>query len=223
MQVPSLLYAEDDLEIAEMTCEVLSEQYLVDHVVDGRMALDHALRRRYAVMVFDRRLPGLDGIALVRAIRTARIQTPILLLTALGAVDDRVAGLDAGANDYLVKPFAFDELLARLRALGRAFAVEGQRCEIGSWTFTPEAQVLYTTTGARVALTETESRLLAVLSASPEHIFTREELLDAVFHHGSDEIGPGSVDTYVHYVRRKAVPEIIDTVRGRGYRLGASE
>lgn len=223
MHLPSLLYAEDDPEIAEMTCEVLSEQYTVDHVTNGRMALDHVLRRRYAVMVLDRRLPGLDGVELVRAIRTARIQTPILLLTALGAVDDRVVGLDAGANDYLVKPFSFDELLARLRALGRAFAADGQRREIGSWTFTPDAQVLYSATGARVALTDTETRLLAVLAASPEHIFTREELLDAVFQPGGDEVGPGSVDTYVHYVRRKAVPEIIDTVRGRGYRLGAPE
>lgn len=111
MDLPRLLNAEDDTELAEMTIEVLSDHYSVDHVTDGDAALRSALNHHYVLMVFDRRLPGRDGIALVRAVRTARIATPILLLTALGAVDDRVEGLDAGANDYLVKPFAFEELL----------------------------------------------------------------------------------------------------------------
>lgn len=108
MTLPDVLYAEDDDQLAEMTVEVLSEYYDVDHVADGAEALDHALHRSYGVIVLDRRLPGMDGLALVRAIRRARIATPVLLLTALGAVDDRVEGLDAGANDYLVKPFAFE-------------------------------------------------------------------------------------------------------------------
>lgn len=142
MEPPRLLYAEDDTEVAEMTTEVLSEFYSVDHVPDGTTALDRALHHHYAVMVLDRRLPGTDGISLVRAIRTARIDTPILLLTALGSVDDRVEGLDAGANDYLVKPFAFEELLARLRALRRAAPVGGRR-EIGGWTLMTASQALY--------------------------------------------------------------------------------
>lgn len=223
MHLPALLYAEDDLEIAEMTIEVLSEQYDVDHESDGNAALAQALRRPYAVMVLDRRLPGMDGVELVRAIRTARIATPILLLTALGAIDDRVTGLDAGANDYLVKPFAFEELLARLRALTRSAATAGRRCEIGSWTLVPETQALYTESGARITLTDTETRLLAALAASPEHVFTRDELLAAVFASGEAPVGPGSVETYVHYVRSKAGHSLIETVRGRGYRLGVPE
>ncbi|MBN9613618.1 MAG: response regulator transcription factor [Actinobacteria bacterium] len=223
--LPPLLYAEDDAEIAEMTVEVLSEFYAVDHVADGGEALERALRRGYAVILLDRRLPSKDGVEVVRAIRTARIATPVLLLTALGAVNDRVEGLDAGANDYLVKPFAFEELLARLRALQRAFAADGRRREIGAWGLAPDSQVLYSPEGLRIALTETETALLEVLAASPEHIFTREELLNAVFvgDRSAASVGAGSVDTYVHYVRRKSVPEIIETVRGRGYRLGVPE
>jgi two-component system response regulator QseB len=213
-----LLYVEDDAEIAEMTIEVLSDAYSIDHVVDGRTALDRALGGHYDIMLVDRRLPGMDGAELVAAVRTARITTPILLLTALGAIHDRVEGLDAGANDYLVKPFDFDELLARLRALLRGYRAEGDRRYLGEWMFTPASWALYSPTGARIALTATETALLELLAASPEHVFSREEILDAVFTTGE---APGSVDTYVHYIRRKSTPEIIETIRGRGYRVGA--
>ena len=215
---PRLLYVEDDAEIAGMTMEVLSETYTVDHVADGKTALTRALNGHYDVMLVDRRLPGLDGAQLVSAVRTARITTPILLLTALGTIHDRVEGLDAGANDYLVKPFDFDELLARLRALIRGYRADGQRRYLGEWMFTPASWALYSPTGLRIALTATEAALMELLSASPEHVFSREEILRAVFASGD---APGSVDTYVHYVRRKSTPEIIETVRGRGYRVGA--
>lgn len=215
--LPSLLYVEDDAEIAGMTVEVLSESYTVDHVVDGRTGLDRALNRRYDLMLVDRRLPGLDGARLVEAVRTARITTPILLLTALGTIHDKVEGLDAGANDYLVKPFDFDELLARLRALLRGYRAEGERRHLGEWLFSPGGGVLFSPTGARIPLTATETAMLSLLSESPEHVFSREEILGAVFATGD---APGSVDTYVHYIRRKSTSEIIETVRGRGYRIG---
>jgi len=215
---PSLLYVEDDPEIAEMTVEVLSEAYAVDHVADGKTALARALAHRYDLMLVDRRLPGLDGMQLVAAVRTARITTPILLLTALGAIHDRVEGLDAGANDYLVKPFDFDELLARLRALLRGYRAEGQRRQLGGWLFTPGSWSLYSPTGLRVALTATETALIGLLSESPDHVFSRDEILQAVF---TAADAPGSVDTYVHYIRRKSTPELIETVRGQGYRIGA--
>ncbi|MBD3751677.1 MAG: response regulator transcription factor [Micrococcales bacterium] len=212
-----VLYVEDDQDVAQMTIEVLSEFHTVVHAADVASAKARALQQRFDVMVIDRRLPGGDGIELVRAIRTARITTPILLLTALGAVDDRVEGLDAGANDYLVKPFDYGELLARIRALVRGYRAEQHRRALGEWVFVPESQALYGPSGARVALTTTETALLDVLSASPEHVFSREEILGAVFHEGDT---PGSVDTYVHYIRRKSVPEMIETVRARGYRVG---
>lgn len=217
--LPRVLYVEDDAQIAAMTSEVLGEAYDVVHLADGRAALDRALAERFDLMVVDRRLPGLDGLALVEAIRTARITTPVLLLTALGAVADRVDGLDAGANDYLVKPFDFDELLARLRALLRGHRVEGRRRTLADWTFLPDASVAYGPGGERVALTPTETKLLTLLAESPEHVFTRGEILRAVFE-SNDALS--SVDTYVHYVRRKTAPDVVETVRGRGYRAGAA-
>lgn len=113
----SLLLVEDDPDIAEMLVEVLSEFYTVDHVPDAEQGLEKSLNRHFDVMVVDRRLPAMSGLELIAAVRRARITTPILMLTALGTLEDRVSGLDGGANDYLVKPFEFEELLARLLSL----------------------------------------------------------------------------------------------------------
>lgn len=214
--LPRLLYVEDEAEIARIAIEVLSEDYEVDHAGTGEEALALALRRRYDVMVVDRRLPSMSGVELLEAVRTARITTPALMLTALGSVDDRVSGLDGGADDYLVKPFDFAELLARLRALRRGTRAIGDRREIGSWVFTPRTQALYSPTERRIPLTAAETELLELLTSSPEHVFSREEIVDSVFPGGS----PATVDTYVHYIRRKATPEVIETVRARGYRSG---
>lgn len=203
--------------MAAIVIEVLGEHYALDHAVTGEAALDLALHHRYDAMVIDRRLPGMSGTDLLAAIRTAHITTPILLLTALGTITDRVDGLDLGANDYLVKPFDFAELLARLRALRRGFHAVGHRREIGDWLFTPTTQALYSPTDLRIALTSTESALLELLTSSPEHVFTRAQILDAVFPGGESD---GTVEAYVHYVRRKSTPELIETVRGRGYRIG---
>ena len=217
---PRLLYVEDEDAIAQMVEEVLSEHYQVDHFDNAEDALKSALRRPYDVMVIGRRLPGMGGTGLVNRLRTAHINTPILLLTALGAVADRVDGLDGGANDYLVKPFDFDELLARLRSLRRAFRTEGKRRYIGDWLYTPETRSLLSPTGYRVSLTDQENRLLQLLSASPRHIFSRQELLDGAFSRGESN---SAVETYVHYIRSKTTRSLIETVRGRGYRLGDGE
>jgi len=214
---PKLLFIEDDQAIAAMVVEVLQEYYSVDHVGTGEAGVDAALHGHYDIMVVDRRLPGMDGVAVIQAIRRSGITTPILMLTALGAIDDRVSGLDGGANDYLTKPFDFDELLARLRALRRGFAAETGRTYIGEWLFVPETQSLYDPYGDRISLTTTESALLALLAESPEHIFSRQEILSAIF---SVDDTPGTVDTYVHYIRRKTDRNLIETVRSQGYRLG---
>lgn len=218
--LPRLLYVEDEPQIAEMAVEVLSDYYRVDHASDGESALHMALRRPYAAMVIDRRLPGISGTELVQKIRTARITTPILLLTALGTVADRVEGLDGGANDYLVKPFDFEELLARLRALRRGFRSDGARREIGQWTYVPEAHAVFSPTGDRISLTAQENSLLELLSASPDHVFSRQEILASVFPGGTSR---AAVETYVHYVRAKTYPQLIETIRGSGYRLGTGE
>ncbi|MCR2783906.1 MULTISPECIES: response regulator transcription factor [unclassified Microbacterium] len=214
-QKPRLLYVEDESEIASIVNEVLADEYDIDHATTGEEGLRLALGRRYDVMVIDRRLPGMSGVDLLEAVRTARIATPAIMLTALGAVDDKVSGLDAGADDYLVKPFDFAELRARLRALRRGRGA-GDRREIGDWVFTPASQALYSPSDGRIALTQAETELLELLTSSPEHVFSRDEIIASVFPGGS----AATVDTYVHYIRRKSTPEIIDTVRARGYRAG---
>jgi two-component system response regulator QseB len=216
---PRVLYVEDDREIAAMVVEVLSETYDVDQVGERDAAMRLAPSSRYDVMVVDRRLPGFDGVELVRAVRRASITTPILMLTALDATRDRVEGLDAGANDYLVKPFDFEELLARIRALIRGFQAAGRRRYAGDWLYAPDSQALFSPGGGRVPLTATENALMKLLTDSPDHVFTREEILAGVFPGGDT---PGSVDTYVHFIRRKSAREVIETVRARGYRAGSA-
>lgn len=214
---PALLLVEDDEDIAGMLSEVLADLYKVDHVPDAERGLDLALRRHFDVIVVDRRLPGMDGVALIRAIRRANITTPVLMLTALGTLEDKVSGLDGGANDYLVKPFEFDELLAQLRALRRAFTAEGRRRYLGEWIYTPDNKTVYSPTGGRILLTVAENALLDLISSSPERVFSREEILHAAF---SSDDSPGTVDTYVHYLRKKTSREMVETVRAHGYRLG---
>lgn len=214
---PALLLVEDDAEICGMLAEYLGDDYAVATAGTGEKGLGLALRSRFDVMVIDRRLPGMDGVALIAAIRRAHIRTPVLMLTALGSVRDRVTGLDGGANDYLVKPFDFDELAARLRALCRGFAADGQRRAIGDWLYLVDSGVLYGPDGQRVTLTPTENALLRLLSESPDRVVSREYLLSTVFH---EDDRPGVVDTYVHYLRHKIGREVVETVRGQGYRLG---
>lgn len=214
---PRLLCVEDDRDIAQMLAEVLSEDYEVESALTGEEGLELALRARFDVMLVDRMLPGIDGLSMIRRVRRAGIRTPVLILTALGTVRDKVAGLDGGANDYLVKPFDVDELLARLRALRRGFEAQSERRAVGAWTYTPADRTLHSPYGSRVLLTQRENALLRLLSESPEHVFSREEILRAVF---SPRDTPGTVDTYVHYLRRKIGRDAVETVRSRGYRLG---
>ena len=160
---------------------------------------------------------GIDGVGVVRALRSGGVATPVLMLTALGAVADRVEGLDAGADDYLAKPFDFAELAARLRALRRVHGEEEAVVYIGDWEFRPASRLINSPYEGRRVLTETEAHLLLLLAQHADETLTRERILREVFPAG-DSVG--TVDTYVHYVRRKTERDIITTVRGRGYRLG---
>jgi two-component system response regulator QseB len=215
---PALLLVEDDPRLGPLVAEVLGDDWDVTLVTDGEQALAAAAGNWYRVMVVDRRLPGMDGVKVVAELRRRRDTTPVLMLTALGALDDRVSGLDAGANDYLVKPFEFDELTARLRALTRDYASEGDALPIGGWTFYPDTATVYSPYSGRIILTETESALLALLASAPTTAFSRAHILSAVFERGEQL---GTVDTYVHYIRRKTDRELIATVRGVGYRIGS--
>ena len=212
-----ILLIEDDPQLGPIVRQVLAETYDVELAADGEKGLRLGLENPFDAMVVDRRLPGLDGLAVIERLRAGRVVVPILVLTALDSVADRVSGLDAGANDYLVKPFEFDELLARLRALTRTFTGEGTAVSIGSWEFYPESRCIYSPYTGRIQLTVRENALLRLLADNPLRTFSRRAILHDVFE--SDE-QPGTVDTYVHYVRRKTDKDLISTVRGEGYRLG---
>ncbi|GAA4680755.1 response regulator transcription factor [Frondihabitans cladoniiphilus] len=212
-----LLLVEDDPALGPLIEEVLAEVYDVVRKIDGRDGLIAGLDGDFDVIVLDRRLPSLDGIGVVEALRRGRVTAPVLMLTALGTVVDRVEGLDSGADDYLVKPFEFDELLARLRALTRSFTGAGALLDVGTWSFSPDDRVLSSPYDGRVVLTEREAALLGVLAAEPNRTFSREHLLRVVFPDG-DQLG--TVDTYVHYLRKKTEKDVVLTVRNQGYRLG---
>jgi two-component system response regulator QseB len=146
-----------------------------------------------------------------------RVTTPVLVLTARGTVRDRVEGLDAGAEDYLVKPFDADELLARLRALRRRSTETAERLPIGARTLLIAERRVTAAGQPDIELSPRECDLLQVLAGRPQQVFTRKELLERVF---GDADTTGSVDTYVHYLRRKLGHDAVRTVRGSGYRLG---
>ena len=214
---PRLLLVEDDRALGPLLVEVLAEQHEVDHAPDGQSGLHLALTRKYDVMVIDRGLPVIDGVDLIGRLRARGIATPILILTARGTVADRVEGLDAGAEDYVVKPFEIDELLARLRALLRRHSDTAAVISLGRSRFDMAGRRVVGGGHDAVELSGKESALLEVLARRPTKVFTRPELLAAVF---DPEDRQGTVDTYVYYLRRKLGRDVVRTVHGLGYRLG---
>ena len=216
---PRVLVVEDDRTLAGLLVQLLTGQgFVVEAVHDGQAGLHAGLTRRYEALVIDRGLPGIEGVDLVARLRARGVTTPVLVLTAHGALADRVAGLDAGAEDYLTKPCEVPELLARLRALLRRHADHAGSLPLGRRHLDVPARRVIDDDGGDVALTERECALLAVLAARPTRVFTRAELLERVFDAGS----PGEVDTYVSYLRRKLGRDAVVTVHGLGYRRGAA-
>lgn len=215
---PRLLLVEDDRALCAMLSELFTDEgYQVDVAHDGQQGLHRGLLEDYDAVIVDRGLPVMDGVELVEVLRSRGISTPILVLTARGAIADRVEGLDAGAQDYLVKPFEVPELLARVRALVRrptsSSTLRADGLCLDRVTRTASGRRV----GADVELSEREAALLSVLMTAPGRVYTRGQLLAAAFD-GADN--PGVVDTYVHYLRRKLGRQIVRTVHGTGYRLG---
>jgi two-component system response regulator QseB len=218
MNEQRLLLVEDDQELAGLLERVLvDEGYAVTGASDGQRGLHLALTRHFEVMVVDRGLPAVEGLDLIARLRSRGITTPILVLSARGTTQDRVDGLDAGAEDYLAKPFELTELLARLRALLRRHSDHATRLAVPGGSLDLATRTVRRTDGGEVELSEREGSLLALLAARPEVVFTRRELLDRIFDEAESET---VVDTYVHYCRRKLGKGVIRTVRGTGFRLG---
>lgn len=217
---PALLVVEDDRALSALLVELLTgEGYRVDTAYDGQQGMHRGLTGNYDALVVDRGLPVMDGADLVALLRSRGITTPALILTARGSVEDRVEGLDAGAQDYLVKPFEVPELLARVRALLRRTDTAGAVVQAGGLRLDRVTRRVAGATpdGLEVELSEREASLLGTLMAAPKRVFSRARLLESVFD-GAESAG--AVDLYVHYLRRKLGRQVIRTVHGTGYRFG---
>src|SRR3954451_18576077 len=190
----------------------------VDHAATGEEALWRSRTAPYDVVLLDRMLPGIDGAEVCRRLRAAGDRTPVLMLTALGEVPDRVNGLDAGADDYLVKPFNLDELLARIRALvRRGPATHLPVLEAGDLRLSPATHEVWRA-DAPVTLTAKEFALLEVLMRHPGQVLSRDTLQDRVWD-GTHEARSNVVEVHVSALREKVGRAAIETVRGVGYRL----
>jgi two-component system OmpR family response regulator len=219
-----LLLIEDDERLGRVLKRLLEEdRHVVDLATDGETGLAFAEANGIDVVILDIGLPDISGIDVAQRLRRRGSETAILMLTARDTVNDRVAGLDAGADDYLVKPFAYAELSARLRALARRTESGPRRptprIEVGPIVL-DEAARRVTVSGALVDLSPREFALLESFLRHPGQTLTRDQLLDQAWPY-SAAVTPNAVDAYVHYLRTKlgAAGERVETIRGVGYRL----
>jgi two-component system OmpR family response regulator len=219
-----LLVIEDDREAAAFLIKGLKESgHTVDHADEGRQGLFLATSERFDAMIIDRMLPGMDGLAIVAALRASDNQTPVLILSALDAVDDRVRGLKAGGDDYLAKPYAFSELMARLEALTRRSA--GTKTDTRLCVGDLEIDLLARNIrrgGREIELLPREFRLLEVLARHAGHVVTRTMLLEEVWDYHFDP-QTNVIDVHISRLRQKIdkgfARPMLHTVRGAGYCL----
>lgn len=221
-----ILLLEDDKKTSSYLVKGLSEVgHVVDLVADGREALVQGAHEQYDLALVDRMTPGLDGLSVVKALRAAKVSMPVLMLTAIGGVDDRVEGLEAGADDYLIKPFAFSELLARINALGRR--PKPQDFKIKLTIADLELDIAERTVrrgGVLIELQPREFRLLEVLMRGAGRVITRTMLLERVWDFHFDP-KTSVVETHISRLRAKIdkpfVTPLIHTVRNSGYSIHA--
>lgn len=212
-----LLLVEDDTMIGESVLDLLrAEHYAVDWVKDGAMA-DTALRtQQYDLVLLDLGLPRRDGLSVLRDLRARRDRTPVLVATARDAVQQRVEGLDAGADDYVLKPYELDELLARIRALLRRAAGRAEPVYEHHGVCIDPATREVTVNGQPVLLSAREWAVLEPLLARPGLVLSRAQLEEKLYS-WKDEISSNAVEVYIHGIRKKLGPDIIQNVRGVGY------
>ncbi|HXQ18552.1 MAG TPA: response regulator transcription factor [Acidimicrobiales bacterium] len=219
-----MLVAEDDTALRSVLTRGLRENgYVVDAVADGDAAVNHLRTYEYAVAILDWRMPKMSGVEVLEWARRIGVHTPILMLTARDAPSDRVSGLNSGADDYLVKPFDFSELLARLSALQRRPAVTLEpQLECGDIRFDPATRDL-TVAGERITVTATEAALVELLLRRAPAIISRRTIAVQVWADEADAVGSNTIDVHIARLRRKlgASAARIETIRGSGYRLVA--
>jgi two-component system OmpR family response regulator len=219
-----ILVVEDDAQLGPALKERLqSQRHAADLVSDGADGLAAALTVPYDLLIVDVLLPGLDGFALCRELRARRSATPILLLTALGEVEQRITGLDAGADDYLCKPFAFGELDARVRALlRREGANKSPLLQAGDLTLDPRTREVRRG-GRMIPLTGKEFALLEYFLRHPRHVLGRAQLVEHVWDFEAEHLS-NVLEVFIANLRRKlGEPDLIHTVRGAGYQLRAPD
>lgn len=218
-----ILFAEDERDLNDIITKKLTSQgYSVDSVYDGEEAIDILSYTDYDAVILDIMMPKVDGFAVLRALRSKGKSTPVLFLTARDSVQDRVAGLDSGANDYLVKPFSVEELLARIRAMTRtAFGVSDSLLSVGDLTMDTAAKVVKRG-GKEIPLSAKEYALLEYLMHNAGIVLSREKIENHIWNFDY-EGGTNVVDVYIRYLRKKIDEgydkKLIHTVRGRGYVL----
>lgn len=218
-----ILFVEDEKKITDALQELCKIQNIdCDIANDGEEGLLFALNPIYDVIVLDIMLPIKSGIEILQQIRDQGINTPVLMLTAKGTIDDKVKGLDLGADDYLIKPFSAKELFARIRALGRRpdHGIKGETIVFEDVSFNTKKNILQTE-HKEFKLSVKEAKILEMLLKRPNQVFTREQILDRVW--GFDkEVNENNIEIYVHNLRKKIVDTQvkIDTIRGVGYTLG---
>lgn len=221
-----ILLLEDDRDLCGLIqAELEKNGYVVDACYDGETAMLYALNTDYCydLAVVDRMLPIIDGLTIIRAMRRKGIQIPVIITTGMSGLDDRIEGLDGGADDYLVKPFHVKELLARIRALTRrpAQIKASDNLTYADLSFDKQNRTL-SKGGRSIVLTARESELLFVLMEKPGQLFTREQLVLKIWGSSSD-VEPGNVDNYISFLRKRlrelASSCEIKTVYGAGYRL----
>ncbi|MCX6704638.1 MAG: response regulator transcription factor [Candidatus Woesebacteria bacterium] len=222
-----ILLVEDEIKLANAVKRALElQKYAVDVAYDGEAGLDLAVGEKFDLIILDLMLPKVDGIEICKQIRQEKISTPILILTAKGQISDKVAGLDVGADDYMVKPFSFEELFARIRALVRRSSnAESNELKIKDLTLDPVAFKVKRG-GKTIELSTKEFSILEYLMRHKNTVVTREQILQSVWSYDSDVL-PATVEVHIKHLRDKVdthfEAQLIKTVRGFGYEIRDEE
>lgn len=223
-----ILLVEDEIDLcASLAFQLEKEGFEVDSCQDGEDGLYYALSNAYDLILLDRMLPHIEGAEIVRAIRKKELDTPVILLTALGTLEDKITGLDSGADDYIVKPFAFEELMARIRSITRRPRTMhfSNVLSMGDIEFKPDELTLHGPDGS-CTLSKKEGALFALFCHNSSQTLTRDMLLSRVWGPDAD-IEDGNLDNYIHFLRRrlKTVKSCytLKAIRGVGYRIEPAE